>query len=58
MEYTIVTASGHTALIAKINEMIEKGWEPIGGHTWFHFGVRGRTSYEHFCSQAMVLRDD
>ena len=56
MEYTIVSASGHTQLIDKVMDKIKDGWEPVGGHTWFNFGVRGRASYEHFTSQAMIRR--
>lgn len=33
MEYKIVTSTYSEGLISKVNEWIEKGWKPVGGHS-------------------------
>jgi hypothetical protein len=33
MEQKIITSSSASGLNAKIKELIEEGWEPIGSHT-------------------------
>ncbi|MBK8550567.1 MAG: DUF1737 domain-containing protein [Ignavibacteria bacterium] len=49
MEYTIVNASDDKALIEKVNEMFEQGWETEGGVA---------ISPEGVLYQAMILFDD
>ena len=47
MEYKVITASHDRIgeLVVKVNEHIEKGWEPLGG-----------ISSNEVCMQAMVRR--
>ena len=59
MEYTVIMADDVPALIKKVNEAINEGWEPLGGMTVnFRHAWENQSNYyfETYVSQAMIKR--
>jgi hypothetical protein len=52
-KYTIITASDHSELIAKVNTEIEKGWRPTGGVTLLNIH-QARPQPAMVLAQAMI----
>lgn len=47
MEYKIIEAKHHSALVEKVNTLLKQGWEPVGGVSF----------YAHYIYQALVKHD-